>query len=226
MSLQYTLDKNYCVVMDDENGKYRVYRIEESNIGDFQKVYQRYLSLLANEHDLSYSKAYIDQMMYSVDTSLIDGALINSAIQLLLKCFNNSGGQGRAQLDYKKVFDTFAISIGKPSYLKQYNQLRNIRNQTLAHDQNDFKDNRVGITVDTDKNELVEITHIKIRQRFLYKENANIIREMTVIALEFIKLQKQKIEIELINYYSRKPISEILQYKLLDYKDADSINAW
>lgn len=226
MSLNYTFTDDYCVVMDDKEGKYKIYQIEESNIGELQGMLKRYLSLLANEHDLTYSKAYIDQMFYSENTTLIDGALINSAIQLLVKCFNNSGGKGRAQLDFKKIFDSFAKSIGKPSYLKQYNKLRDIRNQTLAHDENDFKENKVGISIDTHEGKIVEITHIKIRQKFLYEQNANVLKEMIEIALKFIDGQKQEIESVLIDYFGKKPLSEISQYNLLDCKGADSINAW
>ena len=185
-----------------------------------------YLSLLANENDLAYARAYINQMFFSEDTTLIDGALINSAIQLLVKCFTNPSGKGRSQLNEKKVFDTFAQGTGRKSYLTQYRDFYNVRRQSLAHDDSDFKDNIVGITIDTLDFKPVEISYIKIRRKFLYNQNADILKEMITIALEFINDQKQKIENKLIEHYSAKSFSEISHYKLLNCKGIELTNSW
>ncbi len=226
MSFHYTIKDDQYVIIDDENYRYKVYQIDDSNLGEHQKLLNRYLSLLANENDLKYAKAYIDQMFFSENSTLIDGALINSAIQLLVKCFTNPDGKGRFQLDRKKVFDTFAKSIGRKSYLSQYFDFHNIRMHSLAHDESDFKDNIVGITIDTQDCKPIEIAHINMRRKFLYKQNADILKEMIIIALEFINVQKQKIENKLIEHYSTKPFSEISQYKILDCKGIKLSNSW
>lgn len=226
MRFQYTIKDNKYVVIGDENNRYKVYQIDDSNLGGLQKLLNNYLSLLANENDLKYARAYINQMFFSESTTLIDGALINSAIQILIKCFTNPSGKGRSQLDRKKVFDTFAKSTGRKSYLTQYLEFYNIRKQSLAHDDSDFKENIVGITMDTLDCKPVEISYIKVRRKFLYNQNADILKEMITIALEFVNNQKQKIENKLIEHYSMKPFSEISQYKLLDCNGIELSNSW
>lgn len=80
-------------------------------------------------------------MYFYEGTTLIDGALINSAIQLFVKYFTNLSGKGRSQL-YEKVFGKYAQSIGK-KYLTQFNRFYNTRRRSRAHDDNDFKENMV-----------------------------------------------------------------------------------
>lgn len=157
---------------------------------------------------------------------MIDGALINSAIQLFVKCFTNPAGKGRSQLNEKKVFDTYAQSIGKMNYLAQYYQFYNVRRHSLAHDEDNFKDNMIGITIDTQDSKLIEIAYIRVRPRFLYKQNADLLKEMIVITLEFIKIKKQQIENKLIEHYKEKPYSEIAQYSALNCKGMDLSYSW
>jgi hypothetical protein len=224
--MKFQIKDDQYVVIDDKDNKYKIYQIDDSNLDGFQRLFNSYLSLLASEHDLTYARAYIDQMFFSENTTLIDGALINSAIQLLVKCFTNPGGKGRSQLDEKKVFDKYAQSTGRESYIKQYYDLYNARNRSLAHDDSDYKDNMVGITVDTRDCKPVEIAYINVRRKFLYKQNADILKVMIVIALEFINEQKQQIENKLLEHYRAKPFSEILQYKILECKGIESFNCW
>lgn len=226
MKLQYNITNNQYKVIEDKDNRYKVYQIDESNLGELQGLFNNYVSLLANENDLTYARQYIDQMFFSDGTTLIDGALINSAIQLLIKCFTNGTGKGRSQLDARKVFDRFARDTGRASYIKQYNDFYNIRRRTLAHDENDFKDNIVGLTIDTQLCRPVDIAYIKVRRKFLYKQNANILKEMLTIALEFIGIQKQVLENKLIEHYSAIPISEISHYHLLNCKGIELSNSW
>lgn len=65
-----------------------------------------------------------------------------------------------------------------------------------------------------------------MRRKFLYKQNADILKEMIEIALEFIDEQKQQIEKKLIEYYGSKPFTEILQYKILDCKGIELSSYW
>lgn len=226
MKFQYAIKDDQYVVINDKDCRYKVYQIDDSNIDGLHSLLNRYLSLLANKHDLTYARTYVDQMFFSEGTTLIDGALINSAIQLLIKCFTNPAGKGRPQLNEKKVFDAFAQSTGRKSYLKQYSDFYNARRRSIAHDDSDFKDNMVFITVDIRDCKPVEIAYINMRRKFLYKQNADILKEMITIALEFINEQKQQIENKLIEHYSAKPFSEILQYKILDFKGIELSNCW
>jgi hypothetical protein len=226
MNFKYTITDNQYTVIDDVDNRYIVYQINDSNLGELRGLFNSYISLLANENDLTYARQYIDQMFFSENTTLIDGALINSSIQILIKCFTNPAGKGRSQLDAQKVFDKFAQNTGRASYIKQYHDFYNIRIRSLAHDENDYKDNIVGLTVDTQNHKPVEIGYIKVRSKFLYKQNADILREMISVALEYINAQKQELEKRLIEHFSQKPISEILEYKILDCNGVELSNSW
>ena len=48
-------------------------------------------------------------MFFQKDTTLIDGALINSAIQLLIRCFSNPRNKGRGCLNSNEVFRTYKM---------------------------------------------------------------------------------------------------------------------
>lgn len=72
-----------------------------------------YGTLLEQKRDMDYAKAYLNQMFFRSDTSVIDGTLINSAMQLLIKCFTNPSNKGRRCLEHKMVFGTYAKQIGE-----------------------------------------------------------------------------------------------------------------
>lgn len=67
MNLKYTIKDNQYVVIGDEENRYKVLQIDDSNLGKYQMLFNGYLSLLANEHDLKYAKAYIDQMFFLME---------------------------------------------------------------------------------------------------------------------------------------------------------------
>ena len=105
---RYTIEDNTIHVIGEE---------KELSVYDFgnweQEIVSRYRALLAMKKDMEYAEAYLNQMFFAKDTSLIDGALINSSIQLLVKCFTNPSGRGRLNLDFKKVFRSYAQRIGE-----------------------------------------------------------------------------------------------------------------
>ena len=104
---QYTIRDNTVQV---ENHEHELTVLDFGNWESGKIGY--YKSLLAHKRDMEYAEAYLNQMFFGDSTSLIDGALINSAIQLLIKCFTNPSGKGRSKLDEVKVFRTFAQKIG------------------------------------------------------------------------------------------------------------------
>ena len=69
-----------------------------------------YRSLLAHRRDMDYAKEYLNQMFFDENTTLIDGSLMNSAIQLLVRCFSNPRGEGRNNLNSVKVFPSFLMN--------------------------------------------------------------------------------------------------------------------
>ena len=133
-------------------------------------------------------------MFFREDTSLIDGALINSAIQLLVKCFASQNKNGRRPLNSNRVFVKHAKKMGECDLSKQYAQFYNARNQTLSHDQHNFKENIVGITVDLKNNTAEEIVAFTVRTGYLYKENQQLLLRLINVVQSF--LEEQKIEIE------------------------------
>ena len=119
----YTIKDNTIQVIDKKQ-ELTVY-----DFGNWQaERVSRYRGLLALKKDMEYAEAYLNQMFFGESTSLIDGALINSSIQLLVKCFSNPSGDGRPNLDSTKVFRTFAKSIGEEDLTKQFSQFYYARN--------------------------------------------------------------------------------------------------
>ena len=114
-NFKYEIREQRYKVHGDEKEQFIVYRITEEKLSDngIKGVYNNYLRLLAYDQDIEYAKAYIKQMFFGESTSLIDGALINSAIQLLVKCFTNPSGKGRPGLNATKVFQVYASEIGR-----------------------------------------------------------------------------------------------------------------
>ena len=225
---QYEIKNNKYKVSEDKKGQYIVYEITEELLPDsrLKGVYRDYLRLLATELDLEYAQAYVNQMFFDEHTSLIDGALINSAIQLLIKCFTNPSGKGRPNLSPQRIFQSFAEEIGKQNYLRQYNQFYAARNTSIVHDQEDYLDNRIGLTVDNENRDLQEITSITNRRKFLYKQNAKIMREMLEIVLKYIEREKAEKEKILLDYFQQIDDLQAAGYEEMSCENMEISNAW
>lgn len=178
-----------------------------------KEIILRYRALLSIKKDVEYAEAYLKQMFFGESTSLIDGALINSAIQLLVKCFSNLSGKGRLSLDVNKVFRTYAKSIGEEDLTKQFLQFYNARNEVISHDQNEFLENIIGLTVNRSTGIAVDIAEITVRKGFLYKQNYEILFRMVNVLLNYLQSQIEEIKKSLIEKYndlSEKPNLDIV----------------
>lgn len=226
--LKYEIKDGKYKVTNDEKGQYKIIQLNTTNSEDINGLCNRYLMLLSYEQDLKYANQYLVQMFFGENnsTTLIDGALINSSIQLLIKCFTNPSGKGRPGMDAKKVFEKYAMETGKKSYLKQYNQFYAARTKVLAHDQDTYLESMIGLTLDTIKCQPVEVAWISVRTRYLYKQNADILKEMLEIVLDYIKEQKEQIEKKILEYYGSKTFSEILSHEEMQVQDIEFSNYW
>ena len=195
----YTIKDNTIQVIDKKQ-ELTVY-----DFGNWQaERVSRYRGLLALKKDMEYAEAYLNQMFFGESTSLIDGALINSSIQLLVKCFSNPSGDGRPNLDSTKVFRTFAKSIGEEDLTKQFSQFYYARNKVISHDQLNFTENIVGITVNNATGIAEDIAEITVRTGYLYQENQKLLLRMVRIVLKFLDCQIESIKNYLIEEYNRE----------------------
>ena len=205
---QYMIKDNTVKVVDHE---------QELLVYDFvnwrkEKV-ARYRAILAMKKDMEYAEAYLKQMFFGESTSLIDGALINSAIQLLVKCFSNPSGKGRPNLDVKKVFRNYAKSIGEEDLTKQFSQFYDARNEVISHDQSDYSNNIIGLTINRATGIAEDVAEITVRKGFLYKQNQELHLRMVHIVLEYLKSQVAEIKESLIEDYNslcEKPDLEVI----------------
>ena len=225
---KYEIRNQKYMVCEDIENRYVVYEIKEELLSDrkVKGIYKDYLQLLSYEQDIEYAKAYVEQMFFSKDTSLIDGALINGAIQLLVKCFTNPSGKGRPGMDPTKVFHNYATEIGEKSYLKQYNQFYEARKTVIAHDQKDYLENKIGLTVDRKTCIPIEITYIKQKSHYLYKQNAEIMQKMLDIVLKYIQKEKIKREKILLDYFMSVSQKELNTYKEFKCDEIELSNVW
>lgn len=164
-----------------------------------------YRSLLAQKRDMEYAEAYLNQMFFGESTSLIDGALINSAIQLLVKCFSNPSGKGRPNLSVNKVFRTYAKSIGEEDLTRQFSQFQEARNEVISHDQRDYSENIIGLVVDSLNDHAEDIVELTIREGFLYRQNHEILLRMVHVVLKYLNSQIEGIKRSLIEEYNQMP---------------------
>lgn len=191
-----------------DNSVKAIYPERELTVYDFgvwekEKV-TRYRALLAMKKDMEYAEAYLNQMFFDDNTSLIDGALINSSIQLLVKCFSNPSGRGRPNLDFKKVFCTFTKSIGEEDMTKQFSQFYDARNKIISHDQLDYTENIIGVTVNQASGQAEDVAELTIRTAYLYKQNQIILLRLVHIVLRYLECQIESIKGFLIEEYNRE----------------------
>lgn len=161
-----------------------------------------YKSLLAHKKDMEYAETYLNQMFLDENTSIIDGALINSAIQLLVKCFSNPSGKGRRQLDEIRVFRTFAKKIGEDDLTRQFSQFYEARNHVISHDQSDFSENIIGLVVNPSSGFAEDIAEFTIRTGYLYKKNQEILLRMVHVVLKYLDEQIMGLKQILLNEYN------------------------
>lgn len=169
------------------------------------EIVSRMKAMLAIQRDLDYAEAYLNQMFFSEGTTLVDGALINSAIQLLIKCFTCSRGS-RLPLDEVRVFRKFANQIGESDLVETYKAYAEARNRVISHDQDGYKDSGTGLIVDQRDGKAVSMMGYSIKTTYLYKQNQQTVLKLVKIAQQFVNQQKTEIETKLVEKYnSEKP---------------------
>ena len=150
------------------------------------EIINYYRALLGHRRDLEYAEAYLNQMFFQADTSLIDGALINSAVQLLVKCFSNPSNMGRCCLDRTKVFRKHAEAIGEKDLTGLFSQFYDARNTVICHDQYNYKENIVGMVVNKTTGIAEDIADLTIRTGYLYKQNQQNLLRLVKITLDYV----------------------------------------
>jgi len=186
----------------------------------------RYKQLIAQKHDLDRAKACLEQMFFNNDTTLIDGALMNTAIQLLVRCFTKSGASDRLKFDEQKVFKKFALDIGESDVLRIYMQFYQARNKVISHDELNYSNNIVGLTVNP-AGVACDITHLTVSTRYVYKQNKDLLLRLISIASQYCELQIASVKECLIEKYNQtepKPILDKIERARLESFEA--FNVW
>lgn len=169
-----------------------------------------YRTLLAHKRDMEYANEYLKQMFFQKGTTLIDGALINSAIQLLIRCFSKPKNNSRGCLDSNKVFNTYAISQGKVDMTKQFAQYYSARNQIIAHDQCDYKENIIGLSIDQANGKCVDVTSLTIRTMYMYQQNKDILLKLIDLVYSYVGHQLEMVELKMIEKYNSMDVKPSL----------------
>lgn len=200
-SHKYEIKNGEYYVKGDEKGVFNVYSLNDWD----SPLIIRYKSFLAHKEDLKYANAYLEQMFFAENngTTLIDGALINSAIQLLIKCFTNGEGKGRAQLNYKRVFVTYAKAKCEDDLEKIYLQFYKARNKSIVHDENDYADSIIGLTVNMETGRAEELAALIVRRRYLYKQNRDLLKKILDVTRSYVDEQLETMENKIIQMYER-----------------------
>lgn len=169
-----------------------------------------YRSLLAHRRDMDYAKEYLNQMFFDENTTLIDGSLMNSAIQLLVRCFSNPRGEGRNNLNSVKVFRIFAKEIGEEDLTEIFKQFYDARNQVIVHDQLNYKDNIIGLAVNNNSGMADEVATVTIRTGYLYKKNQLFLLRLVDVVTKYIDVKLEEQSKYLISEYNSEEIKPVL----------------
>jgi len=218
---EYEITPNgYCI--KGEDSQYKVLELD-----NFEPVLTtRYKELLAQKHDLDRAEACLKQMFFSEDSTLIDGALMNTAIQLLVRCFTKSGIHDRMKFDENKVFKKYALQIGEADLSQTYLQFYNARNKVISHDELNYSNNVVGITVDSN-DVAYDITHLTVATKYVYKQNRDLLLRLIAIASKYCDSQLDGLEQQLIDGYNQmehKPVlAPIDSARLAEF---EAFNVW
>lgn len=216
---QYTVMDNTIQVLGHED------ELSVLDFGNWENgKIKYYRSLLAHQSDMEYAEAYLNQMFFNEDTSLIDGALINSAIQLLIKSFSNPSGKGRRKLDEKIIFRKFARSIGEGDLTRQFSQFYNARNNVISHDQLNYAENIIGLVVNPVNGSAEDIAEIIVRTRYLYKQNQVLLLKMVHIVQKYLHFQIEGLKKSLIEEYNK--LSEKPNLARIVCEDVQMSTAW
>lgn len=204
MVFEYEITKNGYEIKE-EKSQYKVLELE-----NFEPVLTlRYKELLAQKHDLDRAEACLKQMFFSKASTLIDGTLMNTAIQLLVRCFTKSGINDRIKFDENKVFKNYALQIGESDLSQTYLQFYNARNKVISHDELNYSNNVVGITVDAD-DVACDITHLTVATRYVYEKNRDLLLRLITIASKYCDIQLDKVKLLLIDKYNEMECKPIL----------------
>ena len=196
ISLGYDFSKDYVMVKEDSD-RYSVFEYLNKS-----PIVERYKAMTACEWDVNYAIACLDQMFFQENTSLVDGCLINTSILILVRLFSNPKNKGRVCFDSTKVLRTFSTQKGFKDYTNTFKQFYNARNQIIAHDQQDFKETIIGITVDKTSNEAIDLCTLAVRTRFLYKENQQLLKEIYNVIKLYISDQLELLKNKIIAEYN------------------------
>lgn len=210
----------YCV--KEKNSQYRVLELNHFE----PELTTRYKELLAQKGDLDRAEACLHQMFFAEDTTLIDGALINTAIQLLVRCFTKSGLNDRMKFDENKVFKRYALQIGEADLSQTYLQFYNARNKVISHDELNYANNIVGITVDSD-DVACDMTWLIVSAKYAYKQNRDLLLRLIAVASKYCNDQINSVKNQLINRYNqmkRKPI--LMPIDSVRLTEFEAFNVW
>jgi len=213
-------DNGYCV--KTPHSEYEVLEL----IGFEPELTRRYKGLVAQKNDLDRAKACLEQMLFNVDTSLIDGALMNTAIQLLVRCFTKSNTADRLKFDEYKVFKKYAKEIGESDLHNTYMQFYQARNKVISHDELNYSHNIVGLTVTPDKT-ACDVTYLAVSTRYVYKKNKDLLLRLINISSRYCDAQILDVGNLLVEKYNlAQPKPNLARIDRARLEEFESFNAW
>lgn len=181
---------------------------EVPRINKFKNLYDNVLHL----NDLNRALCYLDCMVFNNDKHYINEGLFNAAIISYFKCFTYS--KGRGQLNYNSVYK----DIENGNAIKLYNHYKKLRDEFIAHDENDYAQSKVGIIVNTRFRKVMQPIQLGIIAYIAIEENRDKLKLLIEIA---IKVVESKIDLEnerLFNEYKNISYDELSQLDRMIYK--------
>lgn len=178
--------------------------LEWSLKGKFEKFVMWHL----HKQDLQNVIYYLDRFFKEKDKN-IKQVLFEYSVIIFMRCFTNQTGKGREQLPFQKVFQA---RNKNDDPIGVYNEIKNMRNQIIAHDQLGCKIPKLGIIV---RDDTEEIGGVEVCPGYIvvhYEENAYMLRELCKLALNYVEERIIEVHKEVKKYYLSLNYLEVKNY--------------
>lgn len=210
--IKYKISNNRYYIESPKEGM-KMYYIEKGP----EKLVKRLKSFLGHKLDLIKGKTNIkwileDQNPYGKE--YVNQILIDSTIQLLIKCYSSTKNNGRIQLNSNQVFNNF--SNQKDHLIEYFNLYKDQRNQIISHDEKNYLDHQLYIVL----NDLGEVNDLRLigkHMHFFTEDTIRILSDLLDISINYCNEQinkvKEKIKQEFKNNKSEFKLVEIIEEK-------------
>ena len=204
--MNYIVDKE-SGILKAENLCFNSKCVEVPREDKFRGLYSHILIKIDLENAITYLERAIVEDDYSIKDGLFRIAVISYA-----KCFSASKRGGRSPLNAEKIYK------GNKEDIYHHKCFVEMRNKYFAHDEKDFKDAMVGLLLNVDSREYVEIIDVALRGEFAFEATLKILRVLCEKNLDEVEIMIKNDKESLRAYFDEKNFCDLEKYPEINLK--------